>query len=269
MQIDIDRITAEKLGAEETRNRRSSLRSTSAYDSCYTALMKSHIGAAINEALRLYSVIPFLVKTVPATQVAPGGYELQAEGQSYILPPKAAVFINTTAMHCHPKLWPDNPQKNAHRMCTCDELAYKHKDQPRHRTNPVDCFNPSRWFSNPTAFIYDGPAEREPLLKPRPGSFIPFSDGHRGCLGKQFGLVELCAVTTRILSEYSVELVVDEGEQGSKQSVREDYSEIWRAAREKARRALMKDVKFDMSLRMVGKIPLRFVERGAEQGRSR
>lgn len=95
------------------------------------------------------------------------------------------------------------------------------------------------------------------LLNPRPGSYIPFSDGHRGCLGKRFALVELVAVVSRIFKEYRVELAFDCPADASEEYRRKK----WEEAREKAEREMSLGVKFKLSLRMTGHVPIRFAKR--------
>lgn len=219
----------------------------SLYDSAYPALMESFVGACINEALRLYTVLPYLVKTVP-TQPSRGqasdrdGYIFSVNGTPHHIPGGTMVLVNTTAAHTNPEYWPE-PGKAA------GSGSYKSAT----RTSPVDLFNPDLWFpSNDIAEEKDS-AHRDSahFLRPKAGTFIPFSDGSRGCLGKRFALVELCAIVTRVLAEYSVELVVKDGDE-------------WQSARDEAARVLLEEVEFHMSLRVTGKVPVRFVRRGEE-----
>ena len=43
------------------------------------------------------------------------------------------------------------------------------------------------------------------MFKPYNGSFIPFSIGNRGCIGKKFALVEFTAIMLGLFREMSVE----------------------------------------------------------------
>ncbi len=95
------------------------------------------------------------------------------------------------------------------------------------------------------------------FLDPRPGSYIPFSDGHRGCLGKRFALVELVAMVTRIFSEHSVELAIDCTADASEQ----DRRTKWEEARQEAEHEMSAGVEFKVSLRMTGDVAVRFVKR--------
>ena len=48
------------------------------------------------------------------------------------------------------------------------------------------------------------------LFKPIKGSYIPFSDGYRSCLGRRFSQAKILAVLAVIFRDYRVELVVDQ-----------------------------------------------------------
>ena len=48
------------------------------------------------------------------------------------------------------------------------------------------------------------------LFKPIKGSYIPFSDVYRSCLGRRFSQIEILVVLAVILRDYSVELAVDQ-----------------------------------------------------------
>lgn len=218
VQEDIDRFL----------NRRSM--SQTSYQTDFPLLKESLVGAVINETLRLFTVLPFLPKSTPETSQT-----IYIKGQHHLLPAKTLILINTSATHRHPKYWP-SPQ---------GPLGGK-------KPHPVSSFNPGYWLQRQS--------ERggDKFLRPKAGSFIPFSDGGRGCLGRQFAMVELCAQLMRIFAEYSVHLVVEGrgatagGAEGTK---------AWEEVRRRAEDQMSQGVVFDMTLRPKEMVPVRFLRR--------
>lgn len=103
---------------------------------------------------------------------------------------------------------------------------------------------------------------------PPKGTFIPFSDGQRACLGKRFAQIEILAALAVIFSEYSVELAVDEW--ASDQVVagmgKSEKRVVWAMAEEKARNLLKDKVSSIITLQLRGAhIPVKFVKRGTER----
>ncbi len=221
LQADVDRI----LGLESPNDW--------SYEEHYSALSTSYVGAVIMEASRLFTVLPFIPKLSPVTP-----HNLKLADTQYVIPSETLILINTSAIHRHPSYWPlpsEKPLDSAFRV-----------------PNPVDSFNPGHWIREDAKDTSNGG-----FLQPEPGTFIPFSDGSRGCLGKGFALVELVAIVARIFKEYNVELMIDYGPDSSPA----ERSMKWSKARTEASRELYEGVEFKMSLRLTGKVPVRFVKR--------
>ncbi|KAL8861937.1 MAG: hypothetical protein Q9178_001807 [Gyalolechia marmorata] len=195
------------------------------YSTHYPLFKESIVIAVINETLRLFTILPFLPKTTPK---APTSMEIK--GEKHVLPPDTLVLINTSAIHRHPAHWPATTS-----------------GEPRHGypPYPASSFNPGHWLGPRSK----GGGNDDKFLHPEPGSFVPFSDGARGCLGRQFAMVELCAQLVGIFSEWSVELVVEDEKSG------------WEGARARAERTLSEKVVFDMTLRPGEMVPIRLVRR--------
>lgn len=198
----------------------------------FPLLMESYVGAVINETLRLFTVLPFIPKVVGKIP-----QPIAIGDRTCVLPANTLVLINTSATHRNPKYWA--------------EPRGERRDYGR--TTIAD-FNPAQW-------VRQVEKNTGSFLHPKPGSFIPFSEGGRGCLGRRFALVELCATVSRIFSEYTVELAI-EG-LPSYASVEEKISG-WQNARRRAEHALSSEVEFHMALRMMGTIPINFVRIGNE-----
>jgi len=206
------------------------------YDADFDSLMGSHVGAVVNEALRLYPVLPFILK---ATREQP--QSLLVNGKSHIIPPDTFILLNTSAAHRNPKYWSE-----------------PHEFLTGPRPNTLAAFNPSAWLGRDNS----GTQSQRHFNFPKPGSFIPFSDGSRGCLGTRFAMVELCTVVARIFSELTVELNV-EGLTEDADIIEREKS--WEKARTCAEGELASGVVFEMSLRMEGRIPVLFSKKGEEK----
>ena len=200
------------------------------YSHAYPILAQIVVAAVINETLRLFTILPSLPKKTPDTP-----QNISADGKTYILPANSLILINTSATHRHPRYWPK------------PTMSPKGGIEPY----PASSFNPGFWlrrsFADPQYDAVDNSVNEE-FLRPMPGSFVPFSDGGRGCLGRRFAMVELCAQLMRVFAEWSVELVVRN---------RED----WVQARQRAEESLSSGVGFDMTLRPKEMVDIKFIRR--------
>lgn len=86
---------------------------------------------------------------------------------------------------------------------------------PRYWGDDVDLWRPTRWIktipdsNNAGNSIFD----RECLVSPPRGSFMPWSDGDRVCPGKRYSHVELVGALTALFADgWRVEPVCNEGE---------------------------------------------------------
>lgn len=210
------------------------------YEQHFDTLAHGIVGAVINESLRLFTVLPFIPKCVPQASL-PVAIKL-SDGQSHTIPSGTLILINTSASHRHPEYWPSRLPK---------------REQMRSST-PVTDFNPELWLRGSKQHGKDG------FLKPKTGTFIPFSDGIRGCMGKKFAIVELVALVARFFNESSVELAV---EGTNEPGVGMGRKEAWQQARTSAELKMYEGARFKTSMRLATTIPLSFVKRGEEQYR--
>ena len=107
------------------------------------------------ETLRLYGSIVFIPKTTgPHTQ------PLNMDNKTHIVPPNTAIIVNVQALHVHPGIW------------GTDALSWR----------------PDRWLlsQSRSAGI---PPESPRFIDPQSGSFIPWADGPRVCMGRKFSQV--------------------------------------------------------------------------------
>ena len=187
------------------------------------------VAAVINESLRVYTVLPIFVKHTTNAPVT-----VTVADQRHVVPPDTLIFVNTSATHRNPRFWPV-PEGTA-------------QEGPPHA---VSAFNPHQWLSG-------GKDGR--FLVPETGSFLPCSDGARGCLGQKFAIVALYFTLARILADHTVELAIEPSNADRLQ----DKQRKWEEARRNARFQLSGGVVYNMTLRLSGHVPVRLVKRSQE-----
>jgi len=203
------------------------------YATAFGPLMNhSLVGAVLNETLRLYSVIPVLAKTTLDTP-----QPIRLDGHTHTIAPNTVILINTSAVHRNPAVWRSRPVNIA-----------------AGAPSALGDFDPEQWLERD--------AEGGTRVKtPVEGSYLAFSDGGRGCLGKVFGQAELCAFVARLFKDFTVELKVDDLDVGDEAPLKR---EKWGKKRKEVERDMSANVEFYMSLRLATQIPVRFVRRGKE-----
>ncbi|KAF2625144.1 cytochrome P450 monooxygenase-like protein [Macroventuria anomochaeta] len=247
LQQDIDRVFQGKPIEQWT------------YEEYFPKLFGGMAAAVMNETLRLLQPIVNIPKST-----APGRPQNFTMGdKTYTIPGDTHIFLNS-AIHRNPKYWPA-PSNTASTSTT--------------GAQDVDTFRPERWLSNSEledSFVdinYDDEDLRGPsgedtsasLFKPVKGSYIPFSDGFRSCIGRRFAQVEILAVLAVIFSQYSVELAVEEW--GSDEEVasmdRQRREELYAKAVQRADEVLRTKVASIITLQLRGtSVPIRLVRRG-------
>lgn len=106
------------------------------------------------------------------------------------------------------------------------------------------------------------------LFRPFLGSYIPFSTGHRRCIGRRFAQVELLAVLAVIPITYSLELDVEDfaDDEAVSMMSAEEKEEIWQTAAMRIKRVLRNGMRHHLTMQhKEGKIALRLVKRGEER----
>jgi len=100
---------------------------------------------------------------------------LTLAGNTYTIPAKTYISVNTAALHTSPQNWGPDPTT----------------------------FRPSRFLSSSP--------EEEPIV-PLPGTYMAWSMGPRVCPGKKFAQVEFVAVISKLLQKHRIRPVVEAGE---------------------------------------------------------
>lgn len=232
------------------------------FEEYFPKLFSGMAAAVMNETLRLLQPVLNIPKSTP-----PGRpQQFTMDGQQYTIPGGTHIFLSA-AIHRNPKYWP------APANATKEDAI-----------RDVNCFRPERWLSKTKSadtfedINYDDEELRGPsgedtsaqLFKPVKGSYIPFSDGFRSCIGRRFAQVEILAVFAVIFSQYSVELAVDD--YASDEEVErmpkggQERRELYAKAVDRADAALKTKMATIITLQLRGmSIPIRLMKRGEER----
>ncbi|KAF3760814.1 hypothetical protein M406DRAFT_348284 [Cryphonectria parasitica EP155] len=209
------------------------------YEGNINALMGSNVAACMNEVLRLTPSVVDIPKE-PNGQ----GQSIVLAGHRHVVPRGTTIILNSVGAQRNPRYWPTKPGKTGAK----DDL---------------DEFVPERWYrpslhtkAEATAAHdqeeeedfggFKGPDTSAQLYRPVRGSFIPFSDGARSCLGRRIAQVEMVAALAVLFQRYSVELAVDEW--ASDEEVERMGDDEKRSLYEKARKKSRETVRQASSL---------------------
>lgn len=230
------------------------------YEEDFPKLFSGMPAAVMNETLRVLQPIINIPKST-----APGRpQQFTMAGEQYTMPGDTHIWLSA-AVHRNPKYWPAPPGQ-----------------ETKNGLPDADRFRPERWLKHDKStetFVdinYDDEELRGPsgedtsaqLFKPVKGSYIPFSDGYRSCIGRRFAQVELLAAFAVIFSQFSVELGVEEW--ASDEEVagmgKGEREEVWRKAAGRAQELLRTKTASIITLQLRGySIPIRLVRRGEER----
>ena len=231
---------------------------------------------------RIVANSPTTHSSIPKCTLPNNPQPITIGGKRCLVPGDALVQLITPAVHRNPRVWPAAPAADNHPPAS----------PPGKRHNDLEEFKPERWILDTEAKraaareTYESvaadadtdeaaapgvdphPDPAAGLYKPPKGAYIPFSEGHRSCVGRHFAQVELMAVLALIFAQYSVELAVDEwatdAELGTMDARRK--REVWDQAREKVERQLRDDMGAVLTMKLRrGFVGLRLVRRGGER----
>jgi cytochrome P450 len=149
------------------------------YESSINKLLGGFTGAVLNEQLRPMPPVTAIPKRVPKSH----DQTISLDGNSITLPAGAHINLCTIGVHRNPKYWPTEPSKISN------------------RPDDLDDFKPERWFlknsddSKRLSSVSIGSTDDEfegftgtslysKHFRPVTGSYLPFSEGARSCLGR-------------------------------------------------------------------------------------
>ena len=214
------------------------------YESDIPALLNGYLGAVLNEELRL------IAPTVTVPKVARSeSQSLMINGHEATVPADTMIRLCIPAVHRNPKFWPHGSIKDSRKTSSSLEGL----------ENDLEEFKPDRWLPRKPGGL--------PYIPVR-GSYIPFSDGQRACLGRRFAQVEILAALAVIFSQYSVELAVDEWatDQEVDSMTNEERLATWKKAEKKGNWVLQNKMGGVITLQLRGaNVPVRFVKKGKER----
>lgn len=230
------------------------------YDASVNPLLASYVGAAMNETLRMLPPVVDIPK-----EVLHQDQPLVQEGKKFMVPAGTHVNIVTTAAHRNPHYWPGKPSNITDGV---DDINDYVPDR-WYRTADVDGDSGAVEGADTEDFGgFAGPDTSSQLFRPARGSYVPFSDGARSCLGRRIAQVEMIAALAVVFQKYSIELAVDEWASDAEVEAmdREQRREVYKKAQDKSR-ATIKQATLVLTLKLHGNkfIPIRIVPRGQER----
>jgi cytochrome P450 len=236
------------------------------YDQDLQHLFSGMLGAVLSEELRLIAPVITVPKAVSSKP-----QRLTVNGKETTIPANILVRLCIHSVHRNPKFWPHGPPKD----------PKKPYFPPGNPDNDLEEFKPERWLKNQTSSTTsecsqgssrsaspDASTAPTGLYTPPKGAYIPFSEGHRACLGRRFAQVEILATLAVILSQCSVELAVDEWatDEAVENMGGEGRRGVWERARDKADFTWQNKMGCIITLQLRGaSVPLRVVKRGEER----
>ncbi|TDZ25842.1 Cytochrome P450 3A2 [Colletotrichum orbiculare MAFF 240422] len=233
--------------------------STWNYESTVNPMLASMLGACMNETMRMTPAVVEIPKKVNPD----GDGILTLDGEKHVLPKGAHVSVVGVAAHRNPRNWPSKPSK------VTDDA------------HDLNDYVPERWYRQSLSPEqtevsgdgedyggYKGADTSEKMFRPVRGSYVPFSDGPRSCLGRRIAQVEIIAALSVIFQRYSLELAVDEWASDAEVEVMstDERRRLYKKAQDKCRRTL-KSASTMLTLKLPHgtTVPLRIVPRGQER----
>jgi cytochrome P450 len=232
------------------------------YEQSVNAMLASYLGACMNETLRLMPAVVNVPKHVSPAQ----DQVITVDGAKFVLPAGMAVGMSVVCVHRNPRYWPTRPSRVT-----------------PGKAHDLDDYEPERWYRKSLADSdggdveggdtedfggFRGPDTSASLFRPVRGSFLPFSDGARSCLGRRIAQVEMIAALAVIFQKYSLELAVDKWADDDEVAYMspEGRKTLYKKAQDSSR-DILRQATSVLTLKLHGSkhVPIRLVRRGEER----
>ena len=236
------------------------------YEQSVNALLAGHVGACMNETLRMLPAVIQIPKHVTPSR----DQVLAVDGKKHVLAADMTISMCVASAQRNPRYWPTRPSR----------LVPGSDD--------ANDYVPERWFRASDGVGagagkeagdgehgdtenyggFEGPDTSASLFRPARGSFIPFSDGARSCLGRRIAQVEMIAAIAVIFQRYSVELAVDEWASDAEvdRMGPEERKRVYAKAQAKSRKIISTaHGRLTLKLHGTASVPVRVVRRGSER----
>lgn len=231
------------------------------YESTINSLLGGMTGAVLYEELRRMPPVISIPKCVTDNS----DQDITVEGKRYTLPAGARVMLNTVGVQRSPRYWPTQPSKETD------------------REDDLDDFKPERWFikanENGKQQVdgateqdefggFTGESSHSKLFHPVRGSYLPFSDGPRSCVGRRLAQVKIMGILATIFQKYSIELAVGEWATDIEvlKMTQEEKRAVYKKAQEKARQTLRSaSPLITLKIQGPGFVPVRLMKKGEER----
>jgi len=231
------------------------------YDSTINKLLGGMLGAILSEQLRLMPPSITIPKTVLQDQ------DIMVDGKRVTFFAGTQLNLIAFGAHRNPRYWPTKPSTVSHRRDDLDDFKPERwlvKHGAGDKLQPEGVIEPSKDHGSG---VVNTKTKSSNIFRPTPGSYFPFSEGARSCLGRRLAQVEIMAALAIIFQQHSIELAVDEwasDDEVAAMSIDEKIS-LYEKAKEKARQT-MRTARTVITLKLQsGSIPIRVVKKGEER----
>ncbi|KAJ7248888.1 cytochrome P450 [Mycena haematopus] len=188
--------------------------------------------AIMYETTRVYTPTGMTNKWTSSDQ------QISFDGQTYVIPEGTRISVNGCGIHFNPKVWGNDAKVwNPLRWMVADggtpaftppaspsyeKQGWLQSPPPSPRSTGFNTEKhssdlleapPTPGFSHfllthrpPSPALSVSSSTSQGILKPAPGTFLPFSEGSRACSGKKFATVEFVVVVSTLLRRHRIQL---------------------------------------------------------------